>query len=109
MVIDVLRHHTYSVRYAVGRERKGHEKTPSGAGGAYRSRATPLDRRARPPGYPPMGMLVVLATNRTITHMLDISHAARARSRQAVSNGRFGSPLRLPLTADTAMACVMGT
>jgi hypothetical protein len=42
-----------------------------------------------------MGMLVVLSTIRTITYMLDILRAAGATSRQAVSKGRFGSPLAI--------------
>jgi hypothetical protein len=42
-----------------------------------------------------MGVLVVLSTIRTITHMLDILRAARATSRKAVSKGRFGSPLAI--------------
>src|SRR5436190_1330598 len=67
-----------------GRGGNGHEKTPSVAGGVRRVRAMRLNQRARPPGTPPAGVVVVVVTVRPIPLMPGISRAGGAPSRQAL-------------------------
>src|SRR5258708_16994329 len=84
-----------SVREAGGRG--DHEKAPSVSGGAWWQRASLLDQRARPPGNPPLRMLVVLATTRmSMKGMSHTSRAARAVSRRAVGARPRGAEPWLP-------------
>src|SRR5919198_5971386 len=71
-----------------GRGENGHEKTPSVAGGVPRVRSMRLNQRARPPGTPPVGVVVVV-TVRPIPLMPGISRPSRAPSSHLHARNRL--------------------